>query len=79
MRVVTTDENYHTLLHPNRINDIEVIEQTPIVCKVPVKGMLSPLKLSIIFKTSSNNGAVGVNDSRSKSLKKMTSSLNNTK
>jgi len=26
MRVVTTDDNYHTLLAPNRMNDIEVIE-----------------------------------------------------
>ncbi len=50
MRVVTTDDNYHTLLAPNRMNDIEVIEQTPIVCKVPVKGMLSPLKFVIAFK-----------------------------
>lgn len=47
MRVVTTDENFHTVLYPNRINDIEVIEQTPIVCKVPVKGMLSPVKFVI--------------------------------
>lgn len=52
MRVITTDENYHTLLQPNRLNDVEVIEQTPIVCKVPVKGMLSPLKFNIVFKTS---------------------------
>jgi hypothetical protein len=26
MRVVTTDENFHTVLYPNRLNDIEVIE-----------------------------------------------------
>ena len=26
MRVVTTDDNFHTLLTPNRMNDIEVIE-----------------------------------------------------
>jgi hypothetical protein len=44
MRVVTNDENYHTLLHPGRINEVEVIEQTPIVCKVFVRGMVSPLK-----------------------------------
>lgn len=55
MRVVTTDDNFHTLLTPDRMNDIEVIEQTPIICKVPVKGMLSPLKLAITFKTSNLN------------------------
>lgn len=37
------------------MNDIEVIEQTPIICKVPVKGMLSPLKFVITFKTSNIN------------------------
>jgi hypothetical protein len=26
MRVITTDENYHTVLYPNRNNEIEVIE-----------------------------------------------------
>ena len=59
MRVVATDENFHTMLYPNRLNDIEVIEQTPIVCKVPVKGMLSPVKFVITFKTSGgdNQGA----------------------
>ena len=55
MRVVTTDDNFHTLLTPNRMNDIEVIEQTPIICKVPVKGMLSPVKFVITFKTSNPN------------------------
>jgi hypothetical protein len=32
-----------------------VIEQTPIICKVPVKGMLSPVKFVITFKTSNPN------------------------
>jgi len=44
MRVVTKDENYHTVLHPGRVNEVEVIEQTSIVCKVLVNGMASPLK-----------------------------------
>jgi hypothetical protein len=26
MRVVATDENFHTMLYPNRVNDVEVIE-----------------------------------------------------
>jgi hypothetical protein len=26
MRVVTTDDNYHTLIQPNRNNEIEIIE-----------------------------------------------------
>jgi len=56
MRVVATDENFHTVLYPGRVNDVEVIEQTPIVCKVPVKGMLSPVKFVITFKTSSGEG-----------------------
>jgi len=55
MRVVATDENFHTVLYPGRVNDVEVIEQTPIVCKVPVKGMLSPVKFVITFKTSSGD------------------------
>ena len=56
MRVITTDENYHTVLHPGRVNDIEIIEMTAIVCKVPVKGMQSPLKVYIAFKTSASGG-----------------------
>lgn len=28
MRIITSDENYHTLLQPYRYNDIDVIEQT---------------------------------------------------
>jgi hypothetical protein len=66
MRVITTDENFHTILHPGRINDVEIIEQTAIVCKVPVKGMTSPLKFSIAFKTSSSGSATEV---RSKSAR----------
>jgi hypothetical protein len=68
MRVITSDDNYHTVLHPHRTNEIEVIEQTPIVCKVNVKGMLSPVKFSVTFKTM-GGGANGVSDSRTKSLK----------
>jgi len=59
MRVVATDENFHTVLYPNRVNDVEVIEQTPIVCKVPVKGMLSPLKFVVTFKTSGTDNPGG--------------------
>lgn len=51
-RVIATDENYHTVLVPNRNNEIEVIELTYIVCKVLVKGMLSPVKFTINVKTA---------------------------
>ena len=63
MRVITTDENCHTLLLPGRVNDLEVIEQTAIVCKVPVKGMPSPLKFAV--KTSAPSGEL-----RSKTVSK---------
>jgi hypothetical protein len=67
MRVITTDENYHTVLHAGRINDIEVIEETPIVCKVGVKGMQSPVKFIIAFKISGSSAvALGLNESRIK-------------
>ena len=50
MRVITSDD-YHTVLYPYRMNDIEVIEQTHILCKVNVKGQLSPARFTIIFKS----------------------------
>ena len=58
MRVVTTDENYHTVLHPGRVNEVEVIEQTPIVCKVLVRGMVSPLKFQTQIKQTTNASGV---------------------
>lgn len=56
MRVVTSDDNFHTILHANRANEVEVIEQTPIACKVNVKGMLSPVKFVVAFKTAGGEG-----------------------
>ena len=37
MRIISADD-YHTILYPNKNNDIEVIEQTLIYCKVSVRG-----------------------------------------
>lgn len=46
MRVITSDD-YHTIINPYRNNDIEVIEQTYIFCKVNVRGNLSPARFTI--------------------------------
>lgn len=56
MRVITSDD-YHTVLQPFRQNDIEVIEQTHILCKVNVKGQLAPARFLISFKNDPNNNA----------------------
>lgn len=53
MRVITSDD-FHTILQVDRLNEIEVIEQTNILCKVGVKGSLGPIRFQISFKTESH-------------------------
>ncbi|CDW87752.1 UNKNOWN [Stylonychia lemnae] len=67
MRVITTDD-YHTILQPFRPNEIEVIEQTSILCKINVRGNMSPARFFITFKnemTAMNQtistGSIGIN------------------
>ena len=53
MRVVTSDD-IHTVIHPFRPCDLEVIEQTLILAKVHVKGNMSPAKFSVVCKNQEN-------------------------
>eukprot|EP00347_Sterkiella_histriomuscorum_P006128 403353959 len=56
MRVITSDDHYHTILNPYRNNEIEVIEQTYILCKVNVKGQMTPARFNVQFKHEMNSG-----------------------
>jgi len=49
MRVINTQE-VHTVLLPGRANEVECLENTPILYKVEVKGLNAPCKFSLVLK-----------------------------
>lgn len=49
-RVVSTFADFHTLLVPNQPTVVDLIESTPIYCKVDTRYRIPPLKVTIEFK-----------------------------
>ncbi len=47
---VVANEDFHVNLYPNKFNDMELIENTPVVYKLLLKGMASPAKFTVSFK-----------------------------
>jgi hypothetical protein len=49
-KIVTTFKDFHILLTPQNPVCIDLIEQTPIYCKIDTRGRVPPVKVQIEFK-----------------------------
>lgn len=56
MRVITSENAYHTSLQPYKQTEVEVIEQTLILCKVAVKGYSAPVRFAVSFRGEGGPG-----------------------
>lgn len=55
-RVVTTFKEYHILLSSTTPSVIDLIENTPIYCKIETRNRIPPLKLLVDYKNSNTGG-----------------------
>jgi hypothetical protein len=49
---VAQGDNYHTILFPKKVIDLEIFEESPMYFKLAVKDLNSPVKFQLVYKES---------------------------
>lgn len=50
LSTVIADGEYHNVVHPKYETEVEIIESTPIYCKIPCSNQYSPVKIFCLPK-----------------------------
>ena len=62
LSTVISSGEYHQNLHTNYLNEVEIVESTPIYCKIKCKGLLPPLTIGVKTKRGEFKAYLSLNN-----------------